>query len=457
MSIRSRLAAWHGVGVVVTIVAVGVVVWWQMGLALQAGLDTTLRTRAAGALNSLENVGQAGIQETDHSGRGVFVVLFGPDGSRLDASVDAPAAIPAISGQVETGGRRYLLVAQTAADGSRVVTGADLQPLLDSQASLARLLAVVGLGVGAVSLLGGWLLAGRALRPVDELIEAAALLGPGDLDRRLDQPARMDEVGRLTLTLNAMLERIADSVERQRLFVAIGHELRTPLAALRAELDIVARRDATLAEYRSAVRSARGDAIRLTSLATSLLDLAESRDEERSLSRGPVRLLDIVTSVVTGAEPLMRQTDFTVEVNVPDEVVWVDGQRLEHALGNLVANAVTHGASGGDVEVRGQIRSEPDGRRLRLEVLDRGPGLGPDRPAELFVPFQRGARAVGTGSGLGLATVAGAVRAHGGRFGAENRSGGGALFWFEVPCDSVEPAVVVDPVRPSTALASSKA
>ena len=441
MSIRSRLAASYGAGVVVTLLIVGLFVWWQMGAALQGSLEMTLQTRATGVLTSLENAGQAGLQESNQTAPGVFAVLFSADGSLVDATSDAPRGIRPTTGVLDTGGRHYLVWTQTAPDGTIVVTGADLQPIADTQAALARLLIGVGLSVGAASLFGGWLLAGRALRPVDRLIDDAAALGPGDLDRRLAPPRRMDEVGRLTLTLNRMLDRIAESVERQRLFVAMAsHELRTPLAALRAELDIVERDDASLDDYREAVRGAQGDAIRLTSLATSLLELAATREDAQSVSRTPVRLRQLASSVSHSVDPLARQRGVAIELDVPDEVVWVDRTRIEHALGNLLNNAVTYGGRGGEIEVRGRIEGEPGGRTLMVEVLDRGPGIGDDPPDELFSPFQRGTHARGAGSGLGLATVAGAVRAHGGTFGAGNRDGVGARFWFTIPCDRGDPA-----------------
>ncbi len=114
-------------------------------------------------------------------------------------------------------------------------------------------------------------------------------------------------------------------------------------------------------------------------------------------------------------------------------VVRVDRVRVEHALGNLVNNALTHGGRGNEVEVRCRIDGEPADRTLMVEVLDRGPGLGSDSLGRLFEPFVRGAHAPGPGSGLGLAAVASAVRAHGGTFGSGNREGGGARFWFTVP------------------------
>ena len=125
---------------------------------------------------------------------------------------------------------------EVAPDGTRIVTGADMQSVTAAQADLAGVLLGVGLVVGSLSLVGGWLLAGRALLPLGRLIIDADSLGPDDLQRRLAPPARMDEVGRLTARLNATLDRIADSVERQRLFVAMASDdVRTPLASLRAD------------------------------------------------------------------------------------------------------------------------------------------------------------------------------------------------------------------------------
>jgi len=338
VTIRSRLAIAYGAGMVVTLIVVGAVVWWQMGIALRSSLETTLQTRAAAVIASLENTGQSGLQEADRT-PGVFAALFSVGGTLTDASSDAPAGIRTAGGVQEIGGRQYLTRSETAADGTIVVTGADLQPVTDAQAALARALLGVGFVVGALALLGGWFLAGRALRPVSRLTDAAAALGPADLDRRLALPARMDELGRLTITLNAMLDRVAESVERQRLFVAMAsHELRTPLSSLRAELDIVERDDARLSEYRKAVREAQGDVIRLTNLSTSLLELASTRMDSSAIARAPVQVDELAATVARSLAPLARKHRATVELDVPDATVAVDRSRIEHALVSRFAN-----------------------------------------------------------------------------------------------------------------------
>ncbi len=439
MTIRSRLALSYGAGVIVTLSIVGLFVWWQMGSALQDALVNTLEIRAAGVLTSLENAGQAGVQETDQTAPGVFVALFSAGGSLLDASATAPEGVLPTNGVIDTGGRHYLIRSQTAPDGTIVVTGADLRGISDAQAALARLLLGVGLSVGGVSLVGGWLLAGRALQPVDRLVTDAATIGPSDLTRRLAPAARMDELGRLTVTLNGMLDRLAESVERQRMFIALAsHELRTPLAALRAELEIVERDGANLRDYRQAVHRAHGDTIRLTSLVASLLELAATSEEAQTSARAPVGLRQLVEAVTRGLDPLTREHGVVVVLDVSEEVVWVDRTRLEHALGNLLSNAVIHGGPGRAVEIHGRVDGGSGQRTLLVEVLDRGPGLGDNPPDQLFAPFRRGSQVSAPGSGLGLATVAAAVRIHGGCFSAGNREGGGARFWFSVPCEGTQ-------------------
>lgn len=434
MSIRTRLTWAYGIGVALTLALVGALVWWQMSESLVQAVQTSLRTQAEAVLAALENQGQAGLQEADNATPGIWVVMLDSKGQVIDATAAAPAHVPAAAGVFEAAGRTFLVRVDRAGDGTTVVTGADLSPVAAAQGTLARILLGVGLSVGVASLVVGWILAGRALRPIDRLIADADALGPAELERRLTQPRQLDEVGRLTATLNRMLDRISESVSRQQLFVALAsHELRTPLAALRAELDLADRDGADITEYRAALRAAQGDAIRLTSLTSSLLELATVGDEAHPLVRAPVSARSLATHALRAVAPLIEQNGATLTTNVTTQVVWVDRRRVEQALINMLANAIVHSSGPAQIELRGDLSLQTNARLLRLTVLDRGPGFGANDPAAMFTPFQRGVGVRAVGSGLGLAMVAATARAHGGSYGAHDRAGGGAAVWLAIP------------------------
>lgn len=433
MSIRARLALAYCIGVVAALIVVGVLVWWQMSDSLVQALETSLQTRANGVLTALENQGQGGLQEADNAAAGIWVALFDPQGRPIDASSGAPTDVPVTAGAFTSGGQQFLLRVDRGQDGTFAVTGADLAPVTAAQATLARIFLGVGLSVGTASLVAAWILAGRALRPIERLIADADALGPHDLNRRLAAPRRIDEVGRLTMTLNGMLDRINEAVARQRLFVAMAsHELRTPLAALRVELELADRDAATVSDFRAAIRDAQADAVRLTNLTASLLDLAAVGDEGHPLVRTPVSVRALADSAVRVVTPLAEQRQAALSVDVPDEIVSIDRTRVEQALVNMLANAIVHSTGRPLVELRGALSIEEGPRMLTLSVLDRGPGFGGNDPDELFEPFRRGDGTRAAGSGLGLAMVAATARVHGGWYGAENREGGGAVAWLSI-------------------------
>jgi signal transduction histidine kinase len=439
VTIRSRLTWAYGIGVAATLVLVGLLVWWQMSDTLVRSLEMALQTRASGILASLENQGQAGLQDPDQAAPGIWAVLLDAHGRPIDASPVAPAEVPAVPGTFTADGSQYLLRVDQAQDGTIVITGADMAPVAAAQAALARIFLGVGLSVGTASLVVGWILAGRALRPIDRLIADADELGPDDLGRRLAPPRNNDEVGRLALTLNGMLDRISESVARQQLFVAMAsHELRTPLAALRGELDLADHEGARISDYRAAIRAAQADAVRLSTLTASLLELATVGDEAHPLVRIPLSIKALAASSLRTVAPLAEQSSARLTADVPDQIVWVDRGRVEQALVNMLANAIVHSTERPDVELRAELSRPPAAPMLTLTVLDRGPGFGTNDPAEMFTPFRRGEGARAQGSGLGLAMVAAAARAHGGSFGAADRVGGGAIVWLEIP--SVPPA-----------------
>ena len=458
MTSRTRLTLAYAGAIGLTLALAGMVVWWQLGAMLRASLDQTLQTRAADVATSLENGGQVGLQEGNATAPGVFTLIVDTGGRLVDATAGAPAGLPvpqANAGrEVRQGGVAYLLRAVPAPGGGVVVAGSSLGPIERAQASLAVVLLGVGMGAGLFSLLGGWWLAGRALRPVAALTLEAAAIGAADLDRRLPAPSADDELGRLARTLNGMLERLERGVRQQRTFVAAAsHDLRGPLAALQAELELADHPRADADALRGAIRAAHADTVRLGDFATALLELSTAEADGRALARRPVRVAALVESVVARTGALAAQRQVTVVGRACERAVEIDRVRLEQSIGNLLTNAILYSPAGSQVDLLAEVddaasdrapagsRGELDpaqGPALVVEMLDRGPGL-PDAVREhLFEPFRRGPNATGPGFGLGLATAAAGVRAHRGTIGAEPREGGGTRFWLRVPAAVVD-------------------
>ncbi|HET7856222.1 MAG TPA: ATP-binding protein, partial [Gaiellaceae bacterium] len=246
--------------------------------------------------------------------------------------------------------------------------------------------------------------------------------------RRLPAGKARDEISRLAVTLNEMLQRLERAIERERGFVAdASHELRTPLALLKAELELALRMPRSEAELREAIRSAGAETDRLVRLAEDLLVLAQADDGRLPLRREHVRAADVISAVRDAFTLRAEAAGRSIEaVGTNGTVLHADRLRLEQAVGNLVDNALRHGAGTVRLEVAHR------GDQVELHVCDEGPGLPPDFLPHAFERFARGdeARTSG-GTGLGLALVAAIAEAHGG--GAHAGSEGRADVWLSIP------------------------
>jgi signal transduction histidine kinase len=374
---------------------------------------------------------------------GTFIAVFDGQGRLVDATAYSPTGLAApvagySGGEIRVGDTLYEIAVVRGDGGLTVVAGSRFAVIDDTLVSLGRLLLAVGGAAAALAFLGGWWFAGRALRPVALLTSEAAQIGAGDLERRLPPPSHRDELGALTDTLNGMLDRVEESVRRQRTFIATAsHDLRTPVSALQAELELADTDRSTPRELRAAVRRARADALRLGELATALLDLASVESGGRALVRAPVRIDDLIAGVVRRVAPVARERDVLVRHDVPSLVVEVDRVRLEQAVANLALNAIEYSPAGSEVEVRASLDPSDEWARpwLLIEVRDSGPGVPESFVDRLFRPFERGPNATGTGAGLGLASAAAATEAHGGTIGYGRGAEGGPRFWIRVALD----------------------
>jgi two-component system, OmpR family, sensor kinase len=260
----------------------------------------------------------------------------------------------------------------------------------------------------------GYLLASAGLRPVEAMRRRAREISLEQPGERLPLPAARDEVHRLGETLNEMLDRLRRSFERERRFVAdAGHELRTPVAVIRAELEAMLRAGGHDPDVREALVAALEECDHLEQIAEDLLVLARAAEGELPLRQAPVDVGPLLEGVRARFEDRARERRREIAVEVTDGL-WVEADelRLRQALGNLVDNALRHGD--GAIELRSRP-SETDGG-VELEVSDRGPGFAPELAGRAFERFARGdaARTRG-GTGLGLAIVRAIAEAHGGR------------------------------------------
>ncbi|MEU6573707.1 ATP-binding protein [Streptomyces sp. NPDC046805] len=293
---------------------------------------------------------------------------------------------------------------------------------------LAQLALASGLTLVAASYVG-YRTARAALRPVERYRRGAATLADGAQNLRLDVPVdRDDEITRLGHTLNRMLDRLEASTAREHRFIAdASHELRTPLSLLRAELDVALHRPRSAEELAETLRSVDAEVQRLIDLSNALLDLEELGSTEH-VSRAPGALTGLLDAAVAPHLRTARRAGRTLTVEAEPATVDVDARWLRSAVGNLVDNALRHGH--GAIRVTAAVEEG----RMRLRVMDGGPGFPPDFLPRAFDRFARAeASRTSEGSGLGLAFVRAVAVAHGGTAHAEN-TGRGAAVTLDLPC-----------------------
>jgi two-component system, OmpR family, sensor kinase len=333
------------------------------------------------------------------------------------AGLDGPLRLRAIP--VDTGRGRLI-----------VVVGTTLGERNDSLRTLGFLL-VVGGGVALLlAAIAGYGVAAGALRPVDSMRRRAAAISPGEAGQRLPVPRSRDEIARLGETLNDMLARLEAAFARERTFVAdASHELRAPLAILKAELELALRQGRSPHELRAALESAAEETDRVVALAEDLLVIARLDQGRLPIRPTEVAVPDLLTAVAGRFDARAGASGRSVCASAEAGIrLWGDRVRLERALSNMVDNALRHGA--GTVRLSARARDDA----VELHVADEGPGFPPEFLGRAFERFSRadGARSRG-GTGLGLAIVAAVATSHGGQAGAANRRGRGADVWIELP------------------------
>jgi two-component system OmpR family sensor kinase len=299
----------------------------------------------------------------------------------------------------------------------------------ESLQDLLELLLLSGPVALVLASLAAYGVAAAALRPVEAMRARAATISTAERGERLPVPPTDDEIARLGVTLNEMLERLGEALEHERAFVAdASHELRTPLTILRAELDLALAEGRSASELRAALASAAEETDRLTQLADGLLTIAQTERGQLPLRLERIELREALEGVRRRFARRAEEEGRTIALRGGPLEIEVDRLRIEQAVGNVVDNALRYGS--GEVSVS----LAPAGHdAVEIRICDRGPGFPPGFLPRAFDRFSRpgGARPDG-GSGLGLAIVRTIARAHGGEAHAAN-DGGGAEVWLSLP------------------------
>lgn len=461
LSLRVRLTLWYGTALAIILSLFGVVLYAVMERALKERVDRSLKEAASALVRSLDEHRFGPFLLFEDFSRDFpelavldkFFQIFGSTGkitikspniSSREIPLSQTALGAALLGQstlesVKFGSDPPLrMISVPIAHGGTLVNivqvGMSLQSVEQALDRLLTILLVSGPLAVLVSLVGGWFLAGRALRPVEAITAAAERIAGGDLTQRLAVPPSHDEIGRLAATFNKMVGRLEASFRQVRQFsMDASHELRTPLTVLKGETELALRRPRSAEDYRQVLESGLEEIDRMTRIVEELLFLSRLDLGEIKMEAKPVRLDLLLEDVRRQAAVLGQEQDIQITLGTvePAEVLG-DELRLRELLLNLVDNAVKYSKPGGKVELG--LRCE--GRTARMSIMDRGIGIAPEEQERIFDRFYRteAARAYRqTGTGLGLSISKWIAEVHHGRIEVWSRPGEGSVFTVVLP------------------------
>jgi heavy metal sensor kinase len=464
MSIRARLTLWHtallGAVLLVLAILVYVVVSDQMkhrfddnlreqadivGPAIGHGRPKDVRAGPRACENDVANP----VTTLDIGGESLFAVVYDQCGNLEASSSNLARRLPippdrlagVLSGQsvsftMTVLDRPVRVFGTPFGPGQRspaVFVAAPMRPLLiDLRQLRLALLAIVAATLGLTAAVG-WFLASKAMQPVDSMTREAQRIGEAaDFARRIPEPQRRDEIGRLAGTFNEMLGRLGQAFTMQRQFLAdASHELRTPLTAIRANVDILLRgADDDPGQRREMLRSIAQESDRMGRLVDDLLALART-DAGQEPIHERLSFDALLLDVYHQQRRLAEDVRLTIAAFEPVELEG-DPDRLKQLLLNLIDNARRHTEPGGSVTL--DLRRQ--GTEAVLEVRDTGSGIAAVHLPHIFERFYRADSSRsrdGGGAGLGLAISREIVEAHGGTIAVQSRVGAGSTFTVTLP------------------------
>jgi heavy metal sensor kinase len=304
--------------------------------------------------------------------------------------------------------------------GPLILVGRSIAPELAELRRAAWMLTSVGGMILLIGLAGGWWLASRAIRPIDDISAAAARIADGDLSQRISTADTESELGQLTAVLNSTFTRLENAFVRQQQFTAdAAHELRTPVSVILTQTQGTLKKERSAADYRETLEACQRAAQRMRRLIESLLQLARIDDGAETLPRENIDLARVAADCAELVRPLAAEHDICINTEFFTAECLGNSDQLALAITNLLTNAIHHNQPGGEVS----LTTRTEANRVILTVRDNGPGVAEEHLPHLFERFYRADAARSThtgGAGLGLAIVKASVDACGGSVSCRN-------------------------------------
>jgi len=448
MSIRLRLAIVFAIASAILLAVGGWLFVSVLSSSLMNSIDSQLAVQAGhGSSYLTSNPTISATTSGTNAPEYVVQVIDGANRVRASSAEagNQPILLPAVLGQARAhevlitqkhDGEDQRVLAQPFPGRSSwlVLAGVSLESFDTTISRVTTELAVGCTLFVLVAALGAFVLARSALRPVERLRREVATLSERTIPEAVGVPRTHDEIADLATTMNKLLMRLRSSLERERSLIAdASHELRTPFAVLRGELELAQRPGRSREELLSAVTAAAEEAARLNRIADDLLLLSRGDQGQLPVHPEVTNVHQLLTKIAHHAEGRLQVAGISLRVDAPSTLsAMLDPDRIRQAIDNLVDNALRFSPTGCDITLAARAHDKD----LELEVADHGPGFPADFLPHVFERFRRPdssrSRNEG-GAGLGLAIVMTIAVAHGGTATAVNRPEGGASVRLVLP------------------------
>ncbi len=453
MQIRNRLTAQFSLIVASILLVAMLIIYFQFKDNLRTeffgGLRSKTKLTAAVAMSRLEREGLEEIPNTPMTTSFTpfteNITIFDEKNRRVYTFNRSPSDFSAATlNEIRKTGECCFMHGKYSAMGTLQVSPSGKKYVVIAEAifkpeplnKLTQILAMVFAACCALVAVGGWFFAGQAIAPVSRIMNQVDALLPSDMNRRLETSNNHDELARLVMTFNRLLDRLQMAFNAQKLFLSnISHELKNPLTVIISQIEITLQKDRPETEYRQTLQSVLDDTRELNQVSDKLMQLAKITASGQAVQFEEIRIDEAVWQAK--AALLKSHPGYKINfeiVSLPEDesklYVRANEQLLRTALTNLMDNGCKYSS---DNQVKVRLLFLPEGNPV-IEVQDQGPGIPNDELSLVFEPFYRSPKTDKVkGSGVGLSLVDSIVKLHHISLKVSNLAPSGAVFRLEFP------------------------